>query len=142
MIEVVFYSLILLFLFYFLFKGITNIIKGIIFFILAFSIFYIFFINPKTFQLPTISNFLKGINLSNLKILGYFYYDNKLYIVVKNDGIIPIRNFEIFLDERKENINNRPFVLLPKRITELELEKRDFKKITIVFDNKKVEYIK
>ncbi|MEM5815719.1 MAG: hypothetical protein QXW01_03305 [Candidatus Aenigmatarchaeota archaeon] len=153
MIDVLFYLIIFLAFLYFTFRGIVTIFKGLVFFLIALIIVHLFFNNFKVgkldiFSIPILGRFLKifdfveNINLTSLRILDYFYYGNSLYIVVKNEGILPIKDFEIFLDDKPTNIRNKPLFLIPKSIANIEVDKKEFKKITIIYGNFKTEYIR
>lgn len=152
MVEIVFYFLIAFFLIYLVVKGLGNIFKGTLILLLAILIFYLSFhrTSPVNFSgwLPTVSNFLRfnqeesRIRLFSLKILGYFYDDKRLFIIIKNTGFLPLTDLEVYLDDNRVDIINKPLIILPQRIENIEVEAKNFTKITVASNNFKFEYLK
>lgn len=121
----VLFFLILLFLtFYFLFS-------------LNFTNFYGSSIIGKIFHLPP--NYIIS-RLFNLKITLCQIFNDKIIIGVKNDGLMFLTKFEVYLDGTPTKVLRRPIILLPGKNENIEIESRNFSKIKLVSNYVETEY--
>jgi hypothetical protein len=130
MIEIAIGILIVSILIFLLFKAIGNIVKGLLFFLLFFIIYY--FLSPYLtnigFPLQPIGNFLKAPMdkiksiFYSLEIVAATQSKEGLVIIIKNDGILPLSNFNVKIDEKEAKITSNLNILLPKQIGALEVD--------------------
>ncbi|MCX8190960.1 MAG: hypothetical protein N3D78_02145 [Candidatus Aenigmarchaeota archaeon] len=136
---------------YFLFKGLINIVKFLLFFMLLFILMQFFFKDffvdvSRVFNLPSITGMIGASTnyitskFFNLQIISQNFYEDRLVILVRNTGWLPLTSFEVYLDDEKVKILERPLVLLPQRTGVIEVEYKDFYKIKIVSNNVEIEY--
>lgn len=151
MLEVLVYFIIGFLIIYFIIRGFSSIFKGITFLILA-----LFLFNLITTKIGNINfsyskileNFMQNVSVKKiftfyeLRVIGYYFDSDSLFIVVKNEGILPIKDVKIYLDETPVIIKSKPYFLLPGKSGVIEVEKREFKKITLIVANKKVEVLR
>jgi hypothetical protein len=130
MIEIAIGILIVSILIFLLFKAIGNIVKGLLFFLLFFIIYY--FLSPYLtnigFPLQPIGNFLKAPMdkiksiFYSLEIVAATQSKEGLVIIIKNDGILPLSNFNVKIDGKEAKITSNLNILLPKQIGALEVD--------------------
>jgi hypothetical protein len=138
---------ILLFL---LFKAIGSILKGLLLLFLVFFIYYflsfsLLSLNPS---LQYFGNFLKlPINkmksfFYNIEIVTVTKSKEGLVIVIRNNGILPLSNFNVKIDEKDVKIISNINILLPKQMGVLEVEWKDsYSKVEVFTKETKSIYI-
>jgi len=113
-----------------LFKAIGNLVKGLIFLFFALLAYYFLssYIPSQNFPIQTIGNFLNvpiekiRNTLYNLEIVTVTPSGNSLIIVVKNNGFLPLTNFDVEIDGKNAMINNNISILIPKQVGVIEVE--------------------
>ena len=132
---------------YFVLRGLGEIGKGIFFFLLAFVIYLFFFHSQSDLTnlkisgsfIRTLTNYLRIPNYLKSKIfrvdiLSVEKSTNKhLLISIENKGMLPLSNYTVFVDGKKENILNNPKdPLYPREVTVIEIRAVDsFKEIEV-----------
>jgi hypothetical protein len=138
------------FLLFLLLKAIGNILKGLLLLFLVFFIYYFL-----SFSLPSLNpslqyfgNFLKlPINkmksfFYNLEIVTVTQSKEGLVIVIRNNGILPLSNFNVKIDEKDAKIISNINILLPKQMGALEVEWKDsYSKVEVFTKETKAIYI-
>ena len=130
MIEIAIGILIVSILIFLLFKAIGNIVKGLLFFLLFFIIYYFLssYLTNIGFPLQPIGNFLKAPMdkiksiFYSLEIVAATQSKEGLVIIIKNDGILPLSNFNVKIDGKEAKITSNLNILLPKQIGALEVD--------------------
>jgi len=150
MIEAILGILIVGALIFLLIKAVGNILKGIFLIFLAFLIYYIFssLIQPLVPNLQPIGNFLmapidkvKSI-FYNIEIVAATQSKEGLVIVVKNNGLLPLTNFNVRIDGKDAKVINNISILLPKQVGVIEVDwTGKYSKIEVFSKEAKATYI-
>jgi hypothetical protein len=149
MIEMILGFLILAIFIFLILKAMGSIFKGLLFFLIAFLIYYFLF--PKLQVFDTLKPVGSFISAPIDKIKNIFYKieviavtksNENLIIVIKNNGFLPISNFNVKIDSKDAKIINNLIVLLPKQTGALEVEWNDnYSKIEVLTRETKAIYI-
>jgi hypothetical protein len=149
MVELIFGLLVFSILIFLILKAIGSLAKGLLFLFIAFLIYYFFSSSIQSLGLPlqTIGNFMKisiekiKNTLFNLEIIAVTSRGENLLIVLRNNGIFPLTNFDVKVDGKETKFLNRIDILFPKQIGILEVEwKGNFSTVEIQTKEVKVTY--
>jgi len=148
MIETILGILIVGVLIFILIKAVGNILKGIFLIFLAFLIYYLFSSSIQSLapSLQPIGNFLKTpidkvrSIFYNIEIVAATQSKEILIIVVKNNGLLPLGDFNVRIDGKDAKVISNISVLLPKQVGVIEVDwKGNYSKIEVF--NKEVKAI-
>jgi len=137
-------------LIFLLIKAIGNIFKGILFILLAFLIYYLFSssIYSLVSSFQPVGNFLKT---PVDKIKSFFYSfeivtasksKEGLAIVIRNNGILPLSDFNVKIDGKETKVINNIGILFPRQIGIIEVDwKGEYNIIEVSTKERKITYI-
>jgi hypothetical protein len=150
MIEAILGILIVGVLIFVLIKAVGNILKGIFLIFLAFLIYYLFSSSIQSVfpSLQPIGNFLKipiekaKSIFYNIEIIAATQSKESLIIVIKNNGLLPIRDFNVIIDGKDAKVISNIGVLLPKQVGVIEVDwKGNYYKIEVFNKEVKATYV-
>ena len=150
MIEAILGILIVGALIFILIKAVGNILKGIFLIFLAFLIYYLFSSSIQSVfpSLQPIGNFLKTpidkvkSIFYNIEIVAATQSKESLIIVVKNNGLLPLRDFNVRIDGKDAKVISNISVLLPKQVGVIEVDwKGNYSKIEVFNKEVKATYV-
>jgi len=150
MIETILGILIVGVLIFILIKAVGNILKGIFLIFLAFLIYYLFSSSIQSLapSLQPIGNFLKTpidkvkSIFYNIEIVAATQSKEILIIVVKNNGLLPLGDFNVRIDGKDAKVISNISVLLPKQVGVIEVDwKGNYSKIEVFNKEVKATYV-
>jgi hypothetical protein len=150
MIETILGILIVGFLIFILIKAVGSILRGIFLIFLAFLIYYLLSSSIQSLapSFQPIGNFLK-IPIEkvknifyNIEIVAVTQSKESLIIVVKNNGLLPLRDFNVRIDGKDAKVISNISVLLPKQVGVIEVDwKGNYSKIEVFNKEVKATYV-
>jgi hypothetical protein len=150
MIETILGILIVGVLIFVLIKAVGNILRGIFLIFLAFIIYYLFSSSIQSLapSFQPIGNFLKTpidkvrSIFYNIEIVAVTQSKESLIIVVKNNGLLPLRDFDVRIDGKDAKVINNISILLPKKVGVIEIDwKGNYSKIEVFNKEVKATYV-